>query len=166
MARGSRARRYPPPFPFRLCRTPWFRSSSRISSRNFGGICCSRARSAIRTGVSGPGSAKAIRALRAYLVFRDIMVAHKEKKGAAPATPTGPPHSHVTLPPQRFQPAAAGLVLGSARTLRDVGELARAQLHDDVIHVPRVRLDRVGAGIAAQRPVPHPVPLVVVERDR
>src|SRR6185503_5846143 len=129
---------------------PWFLSSSRISSRNFGGICCSRARSAMRTGVSGPCSARAIRALRAYLVFRDSMVA-RWKKRLGPAAPTGPPSPlHVTVAPQHFQSAAAGLVLGPARALCDVGELARAQLDDDLVHVSRVRLDRVGAWVTAQ----------------
>jgi hypothetical protein len=31
---GSRARRYLPPFPFRLQRIPWFLRTSRIASRN------------------------------------------------------------------------------------------------------------------------------------
>src|SRR3954468_23040728 len=73
MSEGSRARRYPPPLPFRLRRRPWFLSPRRISSRNFGGICSARARSAIRTGSSGSPSASASRALMAYLAFFESM---------------------------------------------------------------------------------------------
>ena len=40
------------------------------------------------------------------------------------------------------------------------------ELEDDVVHVPGVRLDRLGAGPAAQRAVALAVALVVVERDR
>src|SRR4051794_41837803 len=106
-----------------------------------------------------------MRALMAYLVFRDSMVARGGGNGSAPPHRRGRYHSHVTIAAERFQSAAIGLVLGPARALRDIGELARAQLENDLVHVPRVRLDREGAGVATQRPVPHPVPLVVIERD-
>src|SRR6476661_7196747 len=117
MSLGSRPRRYPPPFPFRLCRIPWFLRTSRMSSRNLGGICSSRARSAIRIGSSRPWSASARSALMAYFArFESIGL-------------------HVAVAAEDFQAAAAGLVLGAARALCDVDELARLELQDDIVHV-------------------------------
>src|SRR5689334_6120692 len=146
MSFGSRARRYPPPFPFRLCSMPWFLRTRRISSRNLAGMCSSRARSAMRIGSSRPCSASARRALIAYFARFDSM------------------RLHVPVAPKHFQAAAARLVLGPPRPLGDVGELAGLELQDNVVHVARVRLDRMGAGPAAERAVALTVALVVVQR--
>src|SRR6476660_1636044 len=118
-----------------------------MSSRNLGGICSSRAKSAIRIGSSPWRSARARRALMAYLARLVSM------------------RLHVSVASEDFQPTAAGLVLRPPRPLGDVHELPRLELEDDVVHVARVRFDGLGARPAPQRAIPLAVALVVVERD-
>src|SRR5688500_17200355 len=74
--------------------------------------------------------------------------------------------SHVAVAAERLEPAAVVLVLRAARAFGDVGEPAAPELDDDLLHVLRVRYDRLGARPASERAIPLALALVVVEADR
>src|SRR5262249_1607441 len=96
---GSPVRTYPPPCPLRLCNNPWLRRDNRMLSRNFLGICCSAARSPIRTGRSGPCSASASSALMAYFDFLESMGMTNGERGMGREvnSPFPVPHSPFPL---------------------------------------------------------------------
>src|SRR5229473_1007790 len=71
MRAGAALSVYPPPFPFLLRKTPWFFSSSRISSRNRRGIFSRAAISEISNRPFPYSRLKANIAFRAYLVLCD-----------------------------------------------------------------------------------------------
>src|SRR5574339_64781 len=61
--------------------------------------------------------------------------------------------SHVSVPAQRLEATAVRGVLGAARTLRDLGEAAAAQLDDDLGDRRGGGRDRLRARGTAQRAV-------------
>src|SRR6266404_1234132 len=155
MSAGSRASRYPPPLPFRLCRIPWFLSPSRISSRNFGGICSSRARSAIRIGSSPPRWASASSALMAYLAFLESMSAEYSRVSDRTPTPLTSYHvqiqefaaAHCEVPADRLDER------GISQHTEDVFERAWSQPSGDRESTPNFAAEgRVEARRPRRRP--------------
>src|SRR6186713_879304 len=73
--------------------------------------------------------------------------------------------SHVAFAAKRLEAAAVVLVLRASRPLRDVRVASALQLDDDLLHVLRVRHDRLRAGPAAERAIALALSLIVVEAD-
>src|SRR5687767_7837493 len=73
---------------------------------------------------------------------------------------------HVSIAAQRFEPAAVVLVLRAPGALRNPRKTTGFQLDNDLRHIARVRVHRLGAGPAAQRTVAAAGTLVVIERHR
>src|SRR6185503_6830473 len=93
------------------------------------------------------------------------MLTNQTPKPAPPAADgSSGSSSHVALAAQLLEAVLA--VLHAARALRDVPQRPALQLHDDVVHVLGLALDRPLAGSAAQAAVARAVALVVVERHR